>query len=200
MTAVVVPFREGKSRLSPARHVRRKLSLAMLGDVLAACTAIAETTVVTGDEEAASLAEAAGADVAGDPGEGQGPAVAAALEGRPPGAVLILNADLPCVMPHDLRSLLAATPINGIALVEPLDGTTNALSLPAPTVFAPLFGTGSADRFRAHAQKLGLECVSVALPNVRDDVDTLEDLERLQLRVGPRTQAALTELEQERVL
>lgn len=171
----------------------------MLADVLAACLTVARTTVVTGEEEAAWLAEAAGAAVAGDPGKGQGPAVASALKGRQQEAILIVNADLPCVVPHDLRSLLAATPISGIALVEALDGTTNALSLPAPEVFAPLFGPGSADRFRAHAQRSGLECVSVGLPNVCDDVDTLEDLERLQLRVGPRTQAALSELEQERV-
>jgi hypothetical protein len=37
--------------------------------------------------------------------------------------------------------------------------------------------------------------VSVALPNLIDDVDTMEDLTRLQLRVGPRTLACLGELE-----
>jgi hypothetical protein len=42
---------------------------------------------------------------------------------------------------------------------------------------------------------LGLEAVSVAVPNLADDVDTMEDLTRLQLRVGPRTQACLVELE-----
>ena len=33
--------------------------------------------------------------------------------------------------------------------------------------------------------------VAAAIPNLADDVDTLDDLERLELRVGPRTQAAL---------
>jgi 2-phospho-L-lactate guanylyltransferase (CobY/MobA/RfbA family) len=98
-------------------------------------------------------------------------------------------------VPHDLRSLLAATPAGSLALVEALDGTTNALSLPAPEAFAPLYGPGSADRFREHAASLGLEAVSVALPNIADDVDTMEDLTRLQLRAGPRTQACLAELE-----
>src|SRR2546425_696371 len=111
MTVVVVPFREGKSRLSPARHVRRSLALAMLGDAL--------------------------------------------------------------------------------------DGTTNALSLSTPTMFAPLYGPGSADRFVEHARSLGLEAVRAAIPNLAEDVDTHDDLDRLQLRVGPRTQAALVELDRE---
>ena len=75
------------------------------------------------------------------------------------------------------------------------DGTTNALSLSAPEAFAPLYGRDSADRFRAHAASLGLDAVSVALPNLADDVDTMDDLIRLQLRAGPRTQACLAELE-----
>ena len=99
------------------------------------------------------------------------------------------------MVPHDLRSLLAATPAGCLALVEALDGTTNALSLPAPDAFAPLYGPGSSDRFRAHAVSLGVEAVSVAVPNLADDVDTMDDLTRLQLRAGPRTQACLAELE-----
>src|SRR5207253_11082548 len=98
---------------------------------------------------------------------------------------------------HDLRSLLAATPARGLALVEALDGTTNALSLPGPHLFAPLYGRDSADRFRAHAFALGLEAVSAAIPNLADDVDTVEDLRRVTLRAGPRTQSALADLENE---
>ena len=197
MTVVVVPFREGKSRLSPARHVRRSLALAMLGDVVAASVAVGETVVVTDDADGAALAVELGATSVDDPGDGQGAAVEAALAGRPPGSTLVVNADVPCVVPHDLRTLLAATPLSGLALVEALDGTTNALSLPAPEAFAPLYGTGSALRFLEHARGLGLEAVSVAVPNLADDVDTLDDLERLQLRVGPRTQAALAALDRE---
>jgi 2-phospho-L-lactate guanylyltransferase len=199
MTVVVVPFREGKSRLSPARHVRRSLALAMLGDVLAAAVTIDETVVVTDDADAVALAVELGATVLDDPGHGQAAAVASALAERAPGPALVVNADVACAVPHDLRSLLAATPINGIALVEALDGTTNALSLPAAAAFAPVYGPGSAERFVDHARGLGLEAVRVAIPNLADDVDTQDDLERLQLRVGPRTQAALVELDQELV-
>jgi 2-phospho-L-lactate guanylyltransferase (CobY/MobA/RfbA family) len=102
-------------------------------------------------------------------------------------------------VPHDLRSLLAATPAGSFALVEALDGTTNALSLPSADAFAPLYGPSSSDRFRAHGASLGLDVVSVSVPNLADDVDTMEDLTRLQLRAGPRTQACLLELERSAV-
>ena len=197
MATVVIPFAgsEGKTRLHESRRVRRALGQAMFCDVLAACVSAARTLVVTPDEEAASAAVDSGAEAVADPGGGQGAAVEAALAGLGAGGILVVNADVPCVVPHDLRSLLAATPAGGLALVEALDGTTNALSLPAPEAFAPLYGAGSADRFREHAASLRLEAVSVALPNLADDVDTIEDLTRLQLRAGPRTQACLAELE-----
>jgi 2-phospho-L-lactate guanylyltransferase len=197
MGTVVIPFAgaEGKTRLHSSARTRRALAQAMFRDVLAACVVVGRTRVVTPDEEGAAAARDAGAEAVADPGGGQGAAVQAGLDGVEPGGVLVVNADLPCVVPHDLRSLLAATPAGAVALVEALDGTTNALSLPSPDVFAPLYGPSSSDRFREHAASLGLEAVSVAVPNLADDVDTMEDLARLQLRAGPRTQACLAELE-----
>jgi len=196
VTTVVIPFAgaEGKTRLHTSRRVRRSLSLAMLGDVLAACLAVGQARVVTADSDGADVARGAGAGIVADPGGGQGAAVASALAGVEPGAMLIVNSDLPCAVPDDLRALLAATPAGGMAIVEALDGTTNALSISAPDTFAPLYGRDSAARFRAHARGLGLDSVSVAIPNLADDVDTLDDLSRLHLRLGPRTQAALAEL------
>ena len=166
----------------------------MLGDVLAAAFAVGTARVVTSDSDGAALAREAGADVLDDPGAGQGPAVQAALQALGPGDILVVNADLPCVVPDDLRALLAATPAGGAALVEALDGTTNALSISAPEIFAPLYGSGSATRFREHIESLGLQAVAAAVPNLADDVDTLEDLRRLHLRLGPRSQACLAEL------
>ncbi|HEY5100485.1 MAG TPA: NTP transferase domain-containing protein [Gaiellaceae bacterium] len=192
MTTVVVPFAgtEGKTRLDAPRGTRRELSLAMLADVLAAAVVVGRTFVVTADEAGAALAGEAGAEAVADPGGGQGVGVAAGLELAADEQVLVVNADLPCVVPVDLRSLLAAIPAHGLALVEALDGTTNALGLSAPEVFAPLYGPDSASRFRA----LPVETVAVVVPNLAEDVDTLEDLERLQLRCGPRTQIALAAL------
>jgi 2-phospho-L-lactate guanylyltransferase len=167
--------------------------LAMLEDVLAVATAVSRTVVVTSDERGAEIAEEAGAETVADPGGGQGNAVAAALGLLPTDAVLVLNADVPCVTPYDLRSLLAATPAGGIAFVASADGRTNALSLPAPHLFQPLYGPRSAERFRDAAADLGLEAVAVAIPNLADDVDTRDDLERVAGRTGPHTSAVLAE-------
>lgn len=199
MAQIVVPFRGelAKQRLEASDQVRSTLALAMLGDVLTACVATGRTLLVTGDPDARALAEELGAEVVDDPGGGQGEAVAAALAQVPDGPVVVLNADLPCVVPHDLRTLAGAAEIGALGLVEAEDGTTNALALPRPSLFAPLYGAHSADRFRTHAETQGLTAVAATIPNLADDVDTLEDLARIGFRAGPRTQTAiggLTEL------
>ena len=165
MATIVVPYRRnGKTRLS---ENAQELARAMLEDVLVACRAVAPTVI---------------ADAEG----GQGEAVRTALAGLE-GPVAIVNADLPCARPEDIERLLAETPPDGLALVEGADGTTNALSLARPDLFQPLYGPGSAKRFRAAAPSRALAIASLA-----DDVDTREDLERLADRIGPSTRAALT--------
>ena len=67
------------------------------------------------------------------------------------------------------------------------DGTTNALSFASAADFEPLYGSGSAARFSALARP-------ISLPNLADDVDTMDDLERLAARVGKHTRAAVAEL------
>ena len=192
MVAVVVPFRAGgKSRL-PA-EVRVEAALAMLGDVLEAATAVGPTRLVTADAAGAYVAAELGAAVVPDPGGGQGPAVAAALVGLA-GAVLVVNADLPRARPSDLNALALPAQAGTLALVEAPDGTTNALGLPGPSAFAPLYGPGSAGQFRAHARALGLRCHDLALRNLQEDVDTLADLRRVARRAGPRTRALLAVL------
>jgi 2-phospho-L-lactate guanylyltransferase len=194
MAAIVVPFRGagGKQRLGPLTDDEREaLALAMLEDVLAACRKVGETVVVTADDDAARVADEHDARVVDDPGEGQGAAVAAALRDVI-GPVLVVNADVPCVRPDDLRRLSAATPVNGLALVAARDGTTNALGLSASSLFAPLYGPGSAERFRAHGARLGVDVVPADIPNLADDVDSIDDLKRLEQRVGPSTLSTST--------
>jgi 2-phospho-L-lactate guanylyltransferase len=196
MTQIVVPFRgaTGKQRLDAPDAVRASLALAMLGDVLAACVVTGRTFVVTGDAAARALAKELGADAVDDPGGGQAAAVAAGLERAGDGAVIVVNGDVPCVVPHDLRTLAGAVELDAVGLVEAEDGTTNALALPRASLFAPLYGGGSADRFRTHFDAQGVIAISAAIPNLSDDVDTMEDLQRIGFRAGPRTQAALGQL------
>jgi 2-phospho-L-lactate guanylyltransferase len=196
MTQIVVPFRgaSGKQRLDAPDPVRTKLALAMLGDVLTACVATGRTFVVTGDTAARALAEELGAEAVDDPGGGQGAAVAAGLERADNGAVMVVNADVPCVVPHDLRTLAGPAELDAVGLVEAKDGTTNALVLPRASLFASLYGEGSANRFREHFDAEGVLAVSTVIPNLYDDVDTMDDLHRIGLRAGPRTQAALGQM------
>jgi 2-phospho-L-lactate/phosphoenolpyruvate guanylyltransferase len=194
MPTIVVPFRgtNGKQRLAPlSDEARAALSLAMLADVLTACTVVGETLVVTSDEEGARVARELEALVVPDPGGGQGAAVAAALARARDRRALVVNGDLPCVVPDDIRVLDRATPDDGIAYVAARDGTTNALGLSRGRLFAPLYGHGSAARFRSDARERGFSATPAAIANLVDDVDALEDLDRVQRRVGPRTRAVL---------
>jgi 2-phospho-L-lactate guanylyltransferase len=195
MPTIVVPFRgtNGKQRLGPLPDgMREALSLAMLADVLAACTFVGQTFVATADAGGARVAREFGAGVLADPGGGQGAAVAAALRAASPRRTLVVNGDIPCVLAEDIRALDAATPTSGVAYVAARDGTTNALGLSDSIFFAPLYGAGSAARFRRHAHRYAVTATPVAIPNLTDDVDVLEDLERVEPRVGPHTRSVLT--------
>ncbi len=199
MTTIVVPFRGpgGKRRLGPLpARSRRRLANAMLGDVLGACLPVGRTLLVTSPaaSEARTLAAYIGVDVIDDPRGGQSEAVGHVLRNLADGSVLVVNADLPCARPPDLLALLGLVAPGGLALAEAADGTTNALALATPRLFQPLYGPGSANRFRRHAEGLGVPHTTAPLPNLIEDVDTLAALDALADRVGPRTAAALAEL------
>jgi 2-phospho-L-lactate/phosphoenolpyruvate guanylyltransferase len=184
VASVVVPFRaaSAKRRLEPLdQESRGQLAHRMLANVLAAAAAVGPTILVTepGADSARALAAEYGVDVVDDPGRGQGPAVAAALEAVPEWPVLVVNADLPEARPRDLLALLGAMPADGLAITPAPDGTTNALALSRPGLFAPLYGPGSAARFLAHAEGLGFEAVEFGVPGLARDVDTVDELERL---------------------
>jgi 2-phospho-L-lactate guanylyltransferase (CobY/MobA/RfbA family) len=162
VVTVVVPFRGASAK---SRLGRPDVARAMLEDVLAAARPLGEVVVANGEG-------------------GQGVAVAAALA-RIDGPALVVNADVPCATTDDLRALLEATPDGGSAIVAAADGTTNAVSLADARLFAPLYGAGSAARFLAEG------AVAVDLPNLADDVDEADDLDRVRARVGPSTRATL---------
>ena len=150
----VVPFKvAGKTRLGDS-----ELAWAMFLDVRAACEQVGDVLVC-------------------DAPGGQAAAVAALLESLE-GPVAIVNADVPCVTPHELNELVEAAP----ALVAARDGTTNALALDDAREFRPLYGPNSAKRF-------GMK--QLDLPGLREDVDTWDDLVRLEPYVGPNTRSAL---------
>jgi len=173
---IVIPYRGDAKRRLPA-PIRAAAAVAMLGDVVSAALEVGRVLVVTDDPAVVPP----GVEVMPDPGDGLGAAVAAGLA-RVEGHALVVNADLPCATPAAIAKLAAA----GLALVEAEDGTTNALSLPDVSVFAPLYGPGSAARFRARAP-----FATAVIPELVRDVDTGEDLERYAPLLGPRTRSLL---------
>src|SRR5207253_1010696 len=123
MVTVVIPFAgvEGKTRLHASRRVRQQLSLAMLGDVLAAALAVGTVRVATSDRDGAELARDAGAEPVRDPGGGPGAAVEAALAGLEPGAIVIEDVDtiddlrrLHLLLGPRSHSLLAGLPAEAV--------------------------------------------------------------------------------------
>ncbi len=187
MASVVVPFRaaSAKSRLDQlGDEARADIAHRMLGGVIAAATAVGQTILVTERDAGCARALAAehGALVVDDPGDGQGAAVAAGLDEVTDWPALVVNADLPDVQPRDLFALLGAMPSDGIAIAPAADGTTNALALARAGLFEPLYGPGSAARFRAHAERLGVPVAELQAPGLALDVDTVDEL---QLVPGP---------------
>jgi 2-phospho-L-lactate guanylyltransferase len=182
VASVVVPFRaaSAKSRLEALdEEVRVDLAHRMLRNVIAAATAVGPTILVTELDAtcARALASEHGAAVVDDPGDGQGAAVEAGLAAVKEWPALVVNADLPAAEPRDLLALLGVMPSDGIAIAPAPDGTTNALALARPGLFEPLYGPGSAARFRAHAEEHGIECAELTAPALARDVDTVAELE-----------------------
>jgi 2-phospho-L-lactate guanylyltransferase (CobY/MobA/RfbA family) len=160
VTTYVIPYRSvGKTRLGD-----RELAQAMMSDVVAACHAADPDDVI----------------IVGAPG-GQGEALHGALFTRR-GPVTIVNSDVPCATADELKRLSAAAP----ALVPAADGTTNAIALRDAQDFVPLYGPGSAARYRE-----AFDANPLDLPGLRDDVDTWDDLDRVRTRVGPNTRRYL---------
>jgi 2-phospho-L-lactate/phosphoenolpyruvate guanylyltransferase len=192
MATIVVPFRGSgpKQRLAVDDPARRALADAMLADVVAAAAVVGDVLVVA--PSGASLPPNV-APVA-DPRRGQGAAVEAGLAAAAaavlPAPYLVVNADLPCAGPRDLLVLAGAVSGDGLALVAAADGTTNALAFADPNLFEPVYGPGSAERFAALGPSTVLD-----VPNLIDDVDTLDDLARLNGRLGEHTRRVLRSLD-----
>jgi 2-phospho-L-lactate guanylyltransferase (CobY/MobA/RfbA family) len=158
----VIPYRSiGKTRLGDSG-----LAAAMVSDVADACRAAGADDVV----------------IVGEPG-GQGEAIRGALSAHS-GPVTIVNADVPCATPDELRRLSASAP----AIVPARDGTTNAIALQDAQHFVPLYGPGSAERYA-----VALQAERLDLAGLRDDIDTWDDLERVRDRVGSNTERYLAE-------
>jgi len=198
---VILPMRTlsgGKARLGGALDAeeREELVLGMLLhtlDVLSRWPACARTHLVTPDPDMAVVTRLVGGDLAlhRQPGSGLNPAifqgVRAALVARAR-SVLVLPGDLPHLSLEALDGLvyaadagLAAAGGGGLVAIAPSDASsgTNALLLRPPDVIATAFGE---DSFEAHLRAAAAADAAVQVvsdPILGFDLDTPDDLERL---------------------
>lgn len=174
-----------------APEIVGRLARAFAADTVAAaaaCPAVAEVVVVT-DGEPVELSP--GVRVLADEGRGDLNAALRAAEAqvRADGrGVAALCADLPCLAAHDLAAALGSVS-DGRAFVTDAAGSGTTLLIAAPGHdLAPAFGPGSA---RRHLDS-GAVPVTLAVPTLRRDVDTPDDLEAAAaLGLGVHTRAAL---------
>ena len=183
---VVLPFKGGpqaKSRLGGPPG----LALAIAADCLDAVTACPDVTrviVVSSDRQVAELARSVDADLVPErrPGAGLAAALRDGIRAAAdrPGPVALLLGDLPALRPSDLRSALRAVTVAldarlaaSMAMVPDTEGSgTVMLAGRDAAHLDPAFGPGSA----AEHVRRGAIRLDLALPRLRRDVDTPDDL------------------------
>ena len=94
--------------------------------------------------------------------------------------VAVISADLPFLRANDVTALIEATPARGVAVGRAVDAGTNAVSMRPPGVLPTRFGEPASSALHAaSARARRLACVMLDLPGLAFDVDTPEDLERM---------------------
>lgn len=198
---VVLPMRTvsgGKARLGEALDAeeREELVLGMLLHTLAVLRSwpvLRRIHLVSPDPVLSAATGGAGVDVSVHRQRGVGlnegisVGVAAAREEGAP-SLLILPGDLPHLSVEALDELLTAADAGVVAAaggplvaIVPSDagGGTNALLLRPPDAIAPAFGPGSFEAHLRAAEAAGAAVQVVSDPILGFDLDTPDDLERL---------------------
>lgn len=174
----VKELRQAKQRLADALnvHERRMLSLAMLGDVLAALSQspVRRVTVISRDAAVFQIAAAHGAAIVVDQTFDLNAALQEAAADVPDdAAVLVAPSDIPLLQAEDVALLLERA---GVVIVPAHDGGTNLLLAPSAKEWTFLFGPDSCARHYAEARRRGLPVHVVRLPHLERDIDEIDDL------------------------
>lgn len=197
--AVVVPIRSlktGKSRLlTDSDALRPQLALSFFLDTIAAleCSAAVDRIVVVSGDATIHGCVQARCDIVADGETGLSAAVeigvAQLRKTRHSGPVAVVLPDLPYATTDAFDALFVAARQHQRAFLADSagDGTTCVTATSANMV-VHRFGPNSA---RAHAEA-GLAALTVPVPELRGDVDTLNDLcHRQSLRLGAETKKVL---------
>ena len=197
---VVVPLKalsQAKSRLRDMPiSLRRALVVAMARDVrdaVLACQAVDELVVVTGDPQwHLLLGTPRVLFVPDSPTDSLNPALQRGATGcrstRAQNGVAALTADLPALRPTELgRALELALGAPTSFVPDALGEGTTMFAARSSEEFRPKFGARSRDR---HISAAAREIAWPEMSGIRQDVDTVEDLERAQaLGLGRHTSA-----------
>ena len=200
MRIVLIPMKplaSAKERLAPALNPdeRRRLSLAMLADVIDAARDFDRVWVLNSDADAAAVARAAGVEPVDDPAPGKGLNASldeatklAIAEGG--SGILVVSADLAAVTTGDLEALSAAP---GVSLAPDRAGVgTNALWRSPGDAIGLAFGPNSRAAHERLARDGGSDLSVVERPGLAIDVDTPDDLAAAWSHgVGSHTRKAL---------
>ncbi|MCA3747777.1 MAG: 2-phospho-L-lactate guanylyltransferase [Rubrobacter sp.] len=192
----VVPVKElrgAKSRLGPVLDPvgRAGLTLHMLRRVAPALrgAGVRRVLVVSPDPAVLEEARLLGAEGLRQEGSGLNPALEegrrrALAEGA--GALLVLPADLPLIEPADVAALLEVAGEEPCAVISPdaARSGTNALLLRPPGALPFSFGPGSFGVHLQAALRRGVRVRVCERPNVAFDLDSPEDLARLEASGG----------------
>ncbi|KUO39867.1 MAG: hypothetical protein AVW06_03275 [Hadesarchaea archaeon DG-33-1] len=206
-TWAIVPVKhlsKAKSSLTTALALaqRRELVLCMLADVLNAVRnsrSIANTVIVSPDEEVLDFARAN--DVIGivEPGIELNKALKLAIEHaitRGALSTLVLPSDIPLLKVADIENIIAMASLPQDVVIAPSkDNGTNALFLRPPDVMSLRFGGESFPAHLVEARKVGVRPHVYRSINVATDVDDTADMLSVEVHgLGTRTQDFLRSL------
>ncbi len=189
MITAVVPVKaldQGKGRLAAllSQEERRRLSLAMLEDVLRAVKAVPRidrVSVVSPDPAVLARVRELGAEALAEPPQCRGVNQAlthasnAAADGGAD-AVVVVAADLPAVLSTDIELVLDALPDRGIAVAPTVDRGTGAIALRPPGVIPFRYGRQSSVLHKREAVARRLPARVLHLASLSRDVDEPDDL------------------------
>lgn len=183
---VVMPMKawdRAKSRLHDEPAARSALAEAFARDTLAAvlaCSEVGIVVVVTRGELVVPYVRGAGAQVIQEPADRTLDALGSAIrhgiawaaEHRPYAPVAVVPSDLPALTSDALGELLRDAAAHSFAFVADANGDgTTILTSRTPELIHAGYGPESAERHRGYgAYELA------ASPELRQDVDTLDDL------------------------
>ncbi|HLA18853.1 MAG TPA: 2-phospho-L-lactate guanylyltransferase [Dehalococcoidia bacterium] len=189
MIAAIVPVKaldQAKGRLATmlSQEERRRLSLAMLEDVLSAVQAVPRidrVTVVSPDPVVLGRVRELGAEALDEPAQCRGVNQAlthasnAAADGGAD-AVAVVAADLPSVLSTEIEAVVDALPDRGIVVVPTDDRGTGAIALRPPGVVPFRFGPKSSVFHKREAVARRLTARVLHLSSLARDVDEPDDL------------------------